>query len=366
MRKQISLLLISFAAFSLYSCQKEIKHEAAVNNNMASKIDTWLETQKPTGKATQSANIDLLKNNLDFANLRIENSSNNERIIVVPIKDGLKTEKGIDPKAIPNLLLIEDKNSNFRKANIVLFFPKDGTHYDKVPDNTFYAILNTGKPECNGTFKYLSLTGNKMHELSYENEHLKSFGHFKKPAHSGNTMGRMTMCVDWYWVYTQYDEYGSVIDTWEEYIGTTCEGEDCEDPFRAAVCPMNNIGEGSGVPADYEFTVTKPKVWTVETNQNQAWYVKSYETLTGIKNANEPYGGHFTSNTHDNSAIFGATSGPFASVWTELQRTSNLDNNNVSAYTIISGRVSFPNTSTPPQEITNKLSDIWYFFNEFP
>lgn len=147
MRKAILLLPLLMAVF-FFSCQKETS-QPATSNEMSNRINFMLDRQKPVNKPTQSDNIDLLKANLDYSRMRIENSGDNEKLIIVPIKEGLKTAKGIDPNAIPNLLIIQNSKGDFRKVNIVLFFPKSGQHYDKVPDNTFYEILNTGTPDCN-------------------------------------------------------------------------------------------------------------------------------------------------------------------------------------------------------------------------
>ena len=240
----------------LISCQKEVLQKANDNDGMISKVNNWLDSKKPSGKAKQSENVELLKNHLETSALKIENSSEGEKIVIIPVKEEFKTLKNIDKESIPNLVLIMDKMGNVRKGNLVLFYPQNGQAYSKVPDNTFYNILNTAKPECNGKFRYLSVTGKKLHELEYENGHLKSFG-FLKDSTKNNTTRANDFCVDWSWHYTVYDEWGFVVYQWDEYIGTTCQGEDCFDPYNAMLCPMDaSSGGGTGDDQAYEYAVS--------------------------------------------------------------------------------------------------------------
>jgi hypothetical protein len=245
--------------------------------------------------------VELLKQNIIISELRIEQSADGERIVIIPVTEAFKAMKKIDPAAIPNLVLIEDKTGKIRKGNIVLFYPQTGYNYSKVPHNTFYDILNTAKPECNGIFRYLNVTGKRLHELKYENGHLKSFAHAKD---SGSTSARANNCVDWYWVTTYYNSDGEVINETWDYIGTTCQGEDCEDPYNAMLCPMDNSsGGGTGDAEGWEYAVAKPFKWMVAIDTNAPWQADSYENVLGIKKAGESCGGHFTSITHESSYL---------------------------------------------------------------
>src|SRR6185503_21181059 len=109
--------------------------------------------------------------------------------------------------------------------------------------------LNTATPKTNGKFKYLSVTGKRMHELEYEKGHLKSFGRFKDSSQNNSGI-RTKSCVHWYWVTTVYDKWGNIWYQSSEYYGTTCQGEDCQDPYNAMLCPMDYGGEGG--PGDFE------------------------------------------------------------------------------------------------------------------
>lgn len=249
---------------------------------------------------------------------------------------------------------------NVRKGNIVLFYPQNGQTYTKVPDNTFYDILNTARPECNGKFKYLSVVGKRLHELEYENGHLKYFG-YASDSTMNQSNGRLNTCVDWYWVYTWYDELGNILSQYREYYTTTCQGEDCQDPYNAMLCPMDNSsGGGTGSPSDWEFAAERPMQWVVHEPSNLWWYVMSYETLSGVKVQGEPDGGHFTGNVHNTSSVFNNQQAGFAT-WQELQNAPSYTA--LFATTYISGKVTF--TSFPDVNVNNKRND-WQFSSVFP
>src|SRR6185503_5223039 len=226
----------------LISCQKEALQKSNDNDGMISKVNNWLDSKKPSGKTKQSENVEVLKNHLETSALRIENSSEGEKIVTIPVNEEFKTLKNIDKEAIPNLVLILDRMGNVRKGNIVLFYPKIGESCSKVPDNTFYNILNTSHPKASGKFKYLSVTGKRLHELQYENGRLKSFGKLKDSTTSNTS--RTTFCIDWYWHYKYYDEWGNIWYQYDEYIGSTCSGEDCQDPYNAMLCPLDASSGG--------------------------------------------------------------------------------------------------------------------------
>ena len=121
------------------------------------KVNDWLDNETVSVTKGKKANIELLKNNLDLSHLRVEQSGEQEKIIVIPVKYEFKKVKHVDNNKIPNLVLVVDKSGNIRKGNLVLYIPTKGEVLAKVPDNTFYHIFNTGKPECNGMFKFLSI-----------------------------------------------------------------------------------------------------------------------------------------------------------------------------------------------------------------
>ena len=337
----------------LFSCQKEFeKSHDSTHDELISKVNGWLDSRKPAQKQTQAENVELLKNNLEFSNLRIEQSAEGEKIIVIPVKENFKTIKNIDKVSIPNLVLILDKMGNVRKGNIVLFYPQNGQIYSKVPDNTFNNILNTSKPECNGKFKYLSVTGKKLHELEYENGHLKSFGHIKDSINSINRT--TTFCVDWYWVYTWYDQWGNVYSQTWEYYTTTCQGEDCEDPYNAMLCPADNSsGGGAGYAEGYEFAVQRFVQWTVKEGGVQGAQIWSGETIKGRRNSGYPNGGYFTDIDHWSSWC---VSCPTEGVWGE-SNNSSVNYSSSQATSFVNGNLYYQGSTYNYNKTTNWAFD---------
>jgi len=152
---------------------------------------------------------------------------------------------------------------------------------------------------------------------------LKSVGYLKDST-KNNTTRSNDFCVDWSWHYTVYDEWGYVVYQWDEYIGTTCQGEDCIDPYNAMLCPIDaSSGGGTGDDQAYEYAVSRPWKWEVGRDPNN-YSIESYETVSGVKVSYEPQGGHFTSIVHENS-YFDWIPNPDYS-WQQLGNTVSMDN----------------------------------------
>ncbi|HEV8284288.1 MAG TPA: hypothetical protein VGQ09_08255 [Chitinophagaceae bacterium] len=242
----VALIIVFFN-----SCKKETSQNLS-NTEIIVKVNSWLEQQKSEKQPNKAANIDLLKNNLDFSKLEFEKSDNEEQILIIPINESFKTIKKIDKNLNLNLLLIINKSGDIRKGNLVLYSSENG-ELNKIPRNTFYHIFNTSTPECNGTFKFLSVTGWLQYELTYKNNHLYSAGIVKakeNSPNSGQAARTETECIDWYLVTTYYYSDGTT-DQIEEYIGRTCTG--CDDPYIQGHCPDDPNVASSGI--DYEYAV---------------------------------------------------------------------------------------------------------------
>jgi hypothetical protein len=344
--------------------------EQNTNQEIVTKVNIWLDAKKPENKQGHAANIEMLKSKLDFSQLRLEESSLSEKIIVIPVNEQFKTGKtSIDPKAIINLVLILDASGKIRKGNIVLFIPED-TRVKRVPNNTFHAILNTAKPNCDGKFRYLSVAGQTLHELEYKDGRLKSFGkiqdlHESSLVNKGenSAIRTNTMCVDWYWVYTVYDEWGDVVQQWQEYFGTTCQGEDCYDPYLAMVCPMTTGGGGSDIE---EFEVVKDKTaeltWTVQSNLGGG-KVKEKSRIVGRFYRRNPQNDHLLGLAHSNVWLENSSWGTMGYItWSNTVHTGTL----TSTTTITlnsSGRMTFLNNTYFDYSGSNPnigIGDLWW------
>jgi hypothetical protein len=87
MKKTISKLQLLFCVIliGVLSCKKETSD--TLNNDVTiNKVNAWLDNQITLTKSAKSQNIQLLKDNLDIANLKLEKSDDNEQLVIIPIK----------------------------------------------------------------------------------------------------------------------------------------------------------------------------------------------------------------------------------------------------------------------------------------
>lgn len=309
MKKRIQILFVLFMTVVIFhSCKKDHSQDANNESEIISKVNSWLEKQKPEGKPNKTANVELLKNNLDISGLRVEQSGEDEQLIIIPIKAEYKTEKAIKDNVIPNLVLILNKSGNIRKGNIILYTPESGQSYEKIPDDAFYDIYNTAELKCNGQFKFLSVTGKWLYQLAYKDGKLNSVGLVKpnaspSPANGVGVSSRLSACTDWYLVTTYYDIYHNIISQTSVYIGRTCDG--CDDPNLQQICEDPSQGEGGSPNTEYEFEEERVKgadyEWRVQFVPSQFGSGAIYETHRLV-------GKFYTRNTQNNRFLGGSSS----------------------------------------------------------
>jgi len=206
----------------LISCKKDASPKSIPNDAVISKINKWLEQQKQGKPSNKVANLELLRNNLLYSNLRFEKSENGEQFLIVPLKEDFKSAAEIEKNTVADLVLFINKDDNIRSGNIVLYTPDNGMA-NKIPGNTFYDIFNTAQPGADGKFEFLAVTGKPQYVLQYKNNHLVSSGLYQPKATAASaarTSG--TPCYDWYLVTTWYDINGNVADQTYVFLYTTC------------------------------------------------------------------------------------------------------------------------------------------------
>ena len=249
MRKTFLLRSILWGAmFVLFSCQKEAE-KANSNDQMFKKVFSWLDHQKSPSQPNKAANIDLLKDNLNFSELRFEELNQNERFLIIPVHEDYETKKNIDKKTVLVLLLVMDKSENIIRGNLVLYSPEDSRHLDEIPNNTFFKMYNNKNLDCNGSFNFLSVTGRRMYQREYKDGNLRSFGYVKasnKPDEASNqTEGRTeTDCTYYFYILTWWID-GVPVHQEAIYLGSICVGA-CDDPVNQTLCPDNGGGGGGG------------------------------------------------------------------------------------------------------------------------
>jgi hypothetical protein len=297
MTKLLSLLFAISLLFFGPSCKKDYQKQP--NDELVLKVNSWLENQKSPSQPNKAANIETLKNNVDFSRSWVEASDGGEQILIIPINEKFRSVRNIDNKSILNLVIMLNNSGKIRRGNIVMYYPKNSAQRN-VPRNTFYAIYNTAEPSADGEFRFLSVTGRSLYRLKYENQRLRSAGHIKSGQEIASRTSDVSVvtCTEWYLVTTYYDEDGNIVGQTSEYLHTTCSG--CDDGMNEGHCqddPGSGGGGGGEVVSDYEYERGATRLWTVSRNPlepTDTRVIWSRERLRYKLVATEPQGGHFT------------------------------------------------------------------------
>ncbi|MEJ7828969.1 MAG: hypothetical protein WKF91_12250 [Segetibacter sp.] len=264
MKKFITIVFFLVISIIFFACQKETNHEqvniSVIKSELAPKVNKWLDQQKSTYSKVKSrtntltsstsnkdANIDLLKENLDFTGARTEQLDNTFDLLLVPIKDEVINKKNLDKNSTLTLLLITDKLGKISSGSIVYFLPSDGKKHNSLPQNTFTNMFSGKAVGLDGVYKILSVTGRWFSQLEIKKGRLFATGSIEQKNKTGRRNQKTSSCIDWYLVTTYHYSDGSSYQT-EEYIGTTCDG--CDDPDYQSVCPDGGGGDGGGDEGD--------------------------------------------------------------------------------------------------------------------
>jgi hypothetical protein len=235
----------------LFSCQKEFEEQntGRTRGELILKINSWLDKQKSPTQPNKAANIDLLKESIDFSSLKLEDFYQNEKFIVITIKEEYKIKKNIDKNTISVLLLVTDKIGNIIQGNIVLYIPDKNQQMNTIPNNTFFKMYNEKNLACDGLFRFLSPTGRWVYQREYKNGKLSSFG-YVKASHNNegaalNNEGRVeTDCTYFFFILTLWVD-GVPVAQEVTYLGRICESP-CDDPNNQTLCPDDGGGGGGG------------------------------------------------------------------------------------------------------------------------
>ena len=253
MRKTFPLHPVLWAMMAvLVSCQKETEKTNS-NDQLTKKVNSWLDNQKSPSQPNKAANIDLLKDNLNFSEQRFEELNQNERFLVIPVNEDYEIKKNIDKKTVLVLLLVMDKSTNIIRGNLVLYSPEDNQRLNNIPNYTFFKMYNKTTLDCNGLFNFLSVTGRRMYQREYKDGKLRSFGYVKasnKPDEASNQAAARTEadCTYYFYILTWWIDG---IPVYQEaiYLGSICAGA-CDDPLNQTLCPDDGGGGGGGGGGD--------------------------------------------------------------------------------------------------------------------
>ena len=335
---QVQSLAVFILVLSFISCKKESNDTGIAkgpgNEMLIVKIQSWLEKQKTDLPETSIAKIDSLKGALDYNNLHLEKYKASLEFIVVPVLGSFKSKNNTEKKPVNYLVLVLKNQDSITNGNLIQYVSSNDQKF--LPKNTFSRIFTYKDIDCSGQFTVLSVTDFFRYELVFENGKLKSVAeHSKRNAEKGSS-GRVNGCIDWFLVTTYYYYDGSS-STSETYLGTTCTDDECQTTrvVNGRSLRVNCGGGSGGASIEFEYALSKPFIWVVQ--RSLYWQVMSYETVSGIKKASEPQGGHFTSMVHVNSYLTINEDNQYT--WLELGNTMSIDNpQRVTAY--VSGKLT--------------------------
>lgn len=235
-----------FSILLLSSCQKELKlDEIKTDPLLSNKVTEWLTQQKISNTTERINKIDLLGDNLELNKLWVEQGSNNDEILVIPIKEGLNFENKKYNKKVSNyLLLFSDDKGKIKKSYIIQNRLEGSQHNTDIRSGTISNIYNGKNIKDDCTIRYLNIYNKFLVETKYEGGKLKSSSVINEKNNYGKQnfeSSTASNCLDWYWVTTYAD--GS--QTWQ-YLGTTCDCTSGDPMNETLICDDGSGGGGSG------------------------------------------------------------------------------------------------------------------------
>ncbi|MEO8173114.1 MAG: hypothetical protein ABI581_08530 [Sediminibacterium sp.] len=327
MKKTRMLVTIGMIVMLLNSCKKEALRDP-MQKDVELKVTSWIESKTATMTGSKE-NVELLKRNLDYANMHLEEASRGEKIAVIPILDEYKSARQLSQHMIPNLIVYITNAGDVRSANIVFFKPEN-TAITSLPANAMHNIRTTAENVPDGQYKFFTIMGARLYQLGYKGGKLASEGIVKSgsAANAPNVLGtkpqdapRVTYafeCVDLYLVTHYYDENGNYLFTGDrQYLGRF---GNCAAPGEWQV-PQNdpNGGGGEEVPEEYEYAKSGTKTMYLST-----LYAIGYATTMGACTISaKSENNQFTSASAGTTSVIGGIVGW---TWSHYSSSANITN----------------------------------------
>lgn len=205
----------------------------------------------------------MLKENLDFEQLNIQDLNAGEVLITIPISLDLIIENNKNLHPANYLLLIMDKTKQIRKGNIVQFVAESNYISKQLPPGFFHKYYNLKSIDISGTITFLNVAGDMQYETKYENGKIISNSVIQqKPQRSGRGNSASQQCYD-VWFVTWYTNGTS---TWEYLYSFCLDGGEGQQQCRGAInAAGRNIqiecgggSGGGGTPAEVINLLTNP------------------------------------------------------------------------------------------------------------
>jgi hypothetical protein len=290
---------LALAVLIFYACKKGNQEPTTLSNQQFRiTVESWLGKQKHPDFPNKANNIESLKENLDYSNLKTEDFTSEKKFLVIPIKEKFKALHNIDGKDVIVLLLTVDLSGDVIQGKIVRYLPAKNN--SQIPSNTFSRIFKGETLLVSGIFKFLSVSGSWLYQLGYKNGKLESYGVVRKkkegitPVAQGKTDD--IRCRDWYLETVYYYSDGTTITT-TEWLFRTCS-QDCGGGDYQAFCPPDEGGATSGSfggnnnppPPPPDCCITDPDIQYTVTAVSQVISeqcgTESVDPLTGLLTRN--------------------------------------------------------------------------------
>ena len=310
----MSRLLLVATFLILFACKKNAENEQIenpINTEMTVKVNAWLDSRQAKVIITESkAKIRSLKENLDLSNLWLEDLSDGEKFLVVPVREELQSQNNKDKQKVTVVLFILNKAGELRKGNLVQFIPENKSAKLLLPINTFNKMYNFRPLETDGRFCFLSVDDKLLYQYDYKMGKLSAYGFVEaKPSSNnqkndqGQQISATVNCTrDWYFTTTYYYSDGTSYTTYEYLYSTPCGDVQYDDP--------NGTGGTGGNGDDAEEAMPyETKDWIYKINSSGYWAVVPTEGFQGVKKRSSPGGGAFTSFIHITDGFMSTASG---------------------------------------------------------
>ena len=184
--KTITFILAVFSAATFFSCKKEIAISGKEKKSDESKVSTsgnltgrevtlsnqdildWLEAQKEVLNHNNDEFMETIIDNLNMDNKYVESESDEENLIIIPLKQDFTSNHIVDGPRLMYLLLKDNQQGNIRRGDVVFFYPTNG-NVTELPENTFINYFQKETIPVDGQIIFITLDDIKEFQIQYQN-----------------------------------------------------------------------------------------------------------------------------------------------------------------------------------------------------
>ena len=292
----------------------------------------------------------------------VESESDEENLIIIPLKKDFTTNHLLGGEHLQYLLLKDNQQGDIRRADVILFYPT-GANITSLPSNSFQNFFQQETISVDGKIIFITLDDIKEFQMEFEDGDKTDL-----ELWTGRAAVDDEDCLDWYWVTTTYGPNGNIITEVWEYMYTSCNmntGGGGNGSGSGNGNGSGGSGNGSNNGTNGSTNGTGPQPGTPVSGIQKIFEVKrttTYEInaiyyFAGIRYPNSAIN-QFTSmaaltpTSHGNIGTAGSSSNIWHSTWTEISNTHNVAP--ATAVATVTGTVYFPiQGSTVHDDISN-------------